>query len=311
MNEAMKVPSAVFCGWILFLNLQAEISGPAVRTAPETTNATIPGSISDGTPAPALPLPVQKPDFRIESTQVKQVDVVEAPELPELPPVTGTITIKVHTVTDPGLPDPPPPLPSLSVTDPAVKARLAETNANYKQTQFVFLSATVYDHHRTLLTCYPSGQLGKEITAWSNLDFNHFCGFGDFEATGADGEVRKYALFMGIGNEKLERRSELLGSKGIEYEEPEIPALPDGKPAFVVETENPDPESMTLIEDLHALYRAEGVRMAEAYVAREKAREARKAYLLANPPKPKDVTIHFWKREKSAAPAAPQEGGRP
>ena len=225
--------------------------------------------------------------------------------------MTGTITIKVHTVTDPGLPDPPPPLPALPVTDPEVKARLAEMSAKYKQTQLVFLSATVYDHKRTLLRCYPSGNRGKEITAWSNLDFNHFCGFGDFEATGADGEVRKYALLMGIGNENTERRSEWLASKGIEYEGPEIPALPDDKPAFVVETENPDPESTTLMEDLHALYRAEGVRMAEACVAREKAREARKAYLLANPPKPKDVTIHFWKREKPVAPAAQQEGGRP
>ena len=50
-------------------------------TAPETTQATIPAPISDGTPSPP-PLPVQKPDFRIESTQVKQVDVVETPEMP-------------------------------------------------------------------------------------------------------------------------------------------------------------------------------------------------------------------------------------
>ena len=229
-----------------------EIAGSEVRTAPEATDATIPDRITDGTP-PLPPPPVVKPDFQIESTQVKRVDVVEAPEMPDLPPVEGRITIKVHTVADPGLPDPPPPLPPLEVNDPQVLARLAELRAKYKETKIVFLSATVYDDKRTWLRCYPSGDVGKEIAAWSNIDFNHFCGFGGLEATGADGEVRKYSL------------------------------------------------RVTLIEDLHALYRSEGVRMAEACAAREKAHEERKAYLLANPEKPKDVKVHFWKREKSAA----------
>jgi hypothetical protein len=64
----------------------------------------------------------------------------------------------------------------------------------------------------------------------------------------------------------------------------------------VIQTEHPDPGTLTCIEDLHALYRDEGTRMAEACAARKLAREARKAHLLANPPKPKDVTVHFWSR---------------
>jgi hypothetical protein len=277
-----------------------EIAGTEVRTAPETTDATIPDRITDGTPQ-LPPAPVVKPDFQIESTQVKRVDVVEAPELPELPPVEGRITIRVHTVADPGLPDPPPPLPPLEVDDPQVLARLAELRAKYKETKAVFLSATVYDGKRTLLRCYPSGDVKKEIAAWSNVDFNHFCGFGGLEATGADGEVRKYSLLMGIGSENTNKRAAFLASRGMEYKVPEIPVIPDGEPAFVIQTESPDPESVTLIEDLHALYRIEGARMAEACAAREKAREERKAYLLANPEKPKDVKVHFWKRDKSAA----------
>jgi hypothetical protein len=47
---------------------------------------------------------------------------------------------------------------------------------------------------------------------------------------------------------------------------------------------------------MHDLYRVEGARMAAACQARAIAYEARKAYLLANPPVPKDVTIRFWKR---------------
>ena len=300
----MKTPSLPILVVILTLHanhwflLAGDAAVPQVRTAPATTDASIAAPISDGRPSPPPP-PVEKPDFRIEGTQVMRVDVVEAPPMSGLPPVEGTITLKVHSVADPGLPDPPPPpLPPLPATDPQVVERLAEMGAKYKETRILFLSATVYDHRRTLLRCHPNGAAAREITAWSNLDFNHFCGFGGFEAKDADGEVRKYSLLMGIGNENTGRRQQLPATRGIEYDGPEIPALPDDKPAFVIGTENPDPEGVKLLEDLHALYRAEGARMAGAYAARQKAYEERKAHLLANPPKPKDVTVHFWKRTK-------------
>jgi hypothetical protein len=272
-------------------------------TAPETTQATIPDAISDGAPT-SVPEPVAKPDLVIQSTQVKQMEVVEPPELPELPPVRGTKNLTVHLVDDPGLPDPAPPA-SPSDDDPQVEALPAEMSANHPETRIVFVSATVYDHKRTLLTCHPAGVSSREITVWSNLDFNHFQGFPTFEATGADGEVRSYALLTCVGNGTAANLREQQ-TAGETTEEPAIPALPDDKPAFVIQTESPDPESVTLIEDLHALYRAEGTRMAEACAAREKAREERKAFLLANPPKPKDVTVHFWKREQQVAhPDAP------
>jgi hypothetical protein len=314
ITNLMKNPSlptlvaiAVFSGCP---RLSAEdAAAPQVMTAPATTVASIPEPISDGSPSPAPP-PVEKPDFRIESTQVKRLDVVESPPMPGLPPVEGTITLTVRNVADPGLPDPPPPPQPREIDDPEVKAQLAELRAKHLETHIAFVSATVYDRSRTHLTVYPSGGLDKAITVWSNLDFNHFSGFGSFQATDADGEVRQYALLMGIGNETSGLRRRLLAERGIEYEEPEIPAIPDGTPAFVIETETPDPQSVTLIEDLHALYRAEGARMAEAEVARQKAYEERRAYLLANPPKPKDVTVHFWKRTKGDENTQ-QKGGQP
>ena len=71
-----------------------------------------------------------------------------------LPPVTGTITTTVQLVEDPGFTDPPPPLPALPVTDPAVQARLAEMRLRTGVRQIAFVSATVYDHSRTFLKCY-------------------------------------------------------------------------------------------------------------------------------------------------------------
>jgi hypothetical protein len=271
------------------------------------TEAQIPGNISDGTPSP--PVPERVPiEFEVLHSHTKQVHVVESPEMPGLPAPEGTINVTVQLVKDPGLPDPPPPLPALPPDDPAVLARLEELREQYKETQLVFVSATVYDHSRTYLRCYPSGGGGrKEICGWSNLDFNHFSGFATYQVKGADGELREYGLLMGIGNEDTQQRAERLAKHDREYVAPEIPSLPElatAGPAFVIsEGDTTDKEAMELIEGMHSLYRSEGARMEEAYHARVKAYEERKAYLLAHPPKPTNVTIRCWKRDASTKKA--------
>jgi len=195
---------------------------------------------------------------------------------------------------------------------------MTELRENYRETQLVFVSATVYDHSRTFLRCYPSGGGDrKEISGWSNLDFNHFCGFATYQVKGADGEIRQYGLMMGIGNEDTIHRAEWLAEQDREYKAPEIPKLPDlatGGPAFIItEGDTNDREAMESIEGMHNLYRVEGARMEQAYHARIKAYEERKAYLLAHPPKPKDVNVSFWHRDHPLrqTPAPGMEGGIP
>ncbi len=265
--------------------------------------AQIPGNITDGTPSPPAPKP-EPIEFDVLRSHTKRVHVVESPEMPGLPAPEGTINVTVQLVKDPGLPDPPPPLPALPPDDPAVLARMEELRGEYQETQLVFVSATVYDHSRTYLRCFPSGGGGrKEICGWSNLDFNHFSGFATYQVKGADGELREYGLLMGIGNEDTQQRAEWLAKRDGEYVAPEIPSLPElatAGPAFVIsEGDTTDREAMELIEGMHSLYRTEGARMEEAYHARVKAYEKRKAYLLANPPKPKDVVIRVWNRDKA------------
>ena len=58
---------------------------------------------------------------------------------------------------------------------------------------------------------------------------------------------------------------------------------------------------MDALYQIHDLYRKEGVRMAAAFHAREKANAERKAYLLANPPIPENIVIRFWKRKEAKA----------
>ena len=298
--------------WIA-VSLGVATPAPAVDgiSAVAASEVLIPGEISNGKPSPPAPLPVL-PDFVVKSTVFREMDVVEPPPMSGLPPVQGTITATVHLVEDPRLPDPPPPLPPVSVDDPRVQTSLAEMSEKYREIQILFLSATVYNHSRTLLHCYATGNGNKEITVWSNLDFNHFCGFSTFEVKAADGEIRQYALIMGIGNEDTQKRTEVLAKHDVEYDLPEIPALPDDKPAYVIEDVAPDAEMTQLIEDLHELYRSEGPRMAVAYAERSKAEAERRAYLLAHPPVPKDVTIHFWQRDHPVgmpAETIKKEGG--
>jgi hypothetical protein len=238
------------------------------------------------------------------------MDVTKAPEMPELPPITGTINVTVQVVKDPNLPEPPPPLPSLPPDDPVAAARLAELAEKHRGTELVFLSATVYNHKRTFLRIYPNGRTVDSVTAWSNLDFNHFSGFSTYRVKDAeDGTLYDFGLLMGIGSTDTKRWAELAAARGFEYKAPEIPEMPDladGGPSFVIVEGDATSPAMDTLEQIHDLYRKEGPRMEQAYHARVKAREERKAYLLANPPKPQDVNVCFWKRNR---PVAKEESG--
>ena len=273
-----------------------------VRTAPAATIARLPELTlrQDRAQQPARP-PAAKPDFQIQSTQVKLVDVVEAPPMAGLPPVEGTIQLKVHSVADPGLPEPARSVASQPEQadfsdNPEFLERLAQLAEEQQQNRFAFVSATVYDRSRTRLTCHPSGDGHTAVTAWSNIDFNHFRSIGRFEVSDADDKTRSYQLMLGIGNQDSRQQRAWRAARQTELNMPQMPALPTGAPAFVIVTENPDPASVQLLEDMHALYRDEGTRMAADVAASEKANQQKKAYLRANPPQPKDVTVHFWKR---------------
>ena len=261
-------------------------------------------SISDGT----LSKPIVKSEpitFKVLSSRTKKMDVVRAPEMPDLPSITGRIKVNVRMVEDPELPEPPEPLPELSIDDPAVIARMAELREEYQGTSLVFISASVYDHKRTLLRIHTNAGLGGEVSAWSNLDFNHFSGFSIYRVKdGINGAPYDFGILLGLGNEDTAAMTKINSLSDIGYKAPKIPKLPDlkkGGPAFVVVEGKKGSSAMNTLEQIHDLYRNDGKRMEAAFHAREKAHAERKAYLLANPTKPEDVTINFWKRDKPSA----------
>jgi hypothetical protein len=252
----------------------------------------------------SLPLSKLKPiNFKVLGSRTTRMDVTKAPEMHDLPPITGTINVTVQLVKDPDLTDPPPPLPALPPGDPAMIARWAKLREKYRGTEFLFLSATVYDHKRTFLQIYPNGRVGDSVTAWSNLNFNHFSGFSTYRVKdAADGTLYDFGLLMGINSMETRRWNEIAEARGVKNKGLEIPEIPimsnlaDGGPTFIVVEGDANSPAMDTLEQIHDLYRKEGAKMEKAYHVREKARADRKAYLLANPPKPDDVKIQFWTR---------------
>jgi hypothetical protein len=252
-----------------------------VRYAPLTTTASIPVVVEMPT-SRALSVP-PAPKFQAITSHSQRIYVEESPPMPGLPPVAGMVTLKVETVKDPMLPAPAP------AAVPGKSERVTPSQA--EDTYLCFVSATVYDKSRTLLRFHLSGSEATEVTAWSNIDFNQLRSLSRFEATGATAKTRHYELAFGIGDES---------SKGRDGNVVKIPKIPSGKPAFLITSKKPSAAAITFLQDIHALYRSEGKKLAQATLAAAKAEAERRAALIANPPKPKDITIRFWKPSESS-----------
>lgn len=257
----------------------------------------IPGTIRDGKPGSPSAPPVV-PHFSARTSRTFRKNVVESPRMPGLPNVEGRIAVTVCKVVDPGLVPVPKPLPTLPPDDPAVQARLADYRDNDQGTELVLVSATVYDHSRTLLSIYPNGLAEGSVTCWSNIDFNVFSGVDSFRATDPNGEIREYHLVMGIGNEDSSQSAKIADS---EYAAPQIPRLRDVSqgPAYViVKGVDAGKKSLQTLGLIHKLYVKEGTRMEQAYRSRVAEERRLRAYYQANPPKPKDVVINYWRGKR-------------
>ena len=194
-------------------------------------------------------------------------------------------TANVQSVQGPRRGLAPKPEPAAEVEraavplDPALRALMAERLRNQRQ---LFLSATVYDHQRTLLRWWAGNAPARAFAAWSNVDFNHCAGMGGFEHAGT-----RYMLFLSVGNQDTARLSARMEAAGRVYVPPQIPELSTAEPAFVVVEGDPDDtEGIQPITAIHDYYKAERFRLAAAWQQREQDRLAHAAWLKANPPPP-------------------------
>ncbi len=85
-----------------------------------------------------------------------------------------------------------------------------------------------------------------------------------------------------------------------EFSLPVLPAVEAEGPRYVLEKGSQDNEmALKFMDVLHDLYETEGLRLKEAHLLRKKNRQIHKKRIKANPPRPKDTTIHFWSRNSS------------
>lgn len=261
----------------LALCFSGAMSGQEAELAAEEPSARVVGKIADGSPSPAPPKP-DLPDFRVLDTQIR-ID-------------KGRI-VSVHQVEPPELSEPDPTPAPLSIEELEALRRSAEESP-IKKNEFCMVSATVYDHQRTLIQWWPEGSK-TSWEAWSNVDFNLLGGFHAFEGRG-----RRYLMILGLGNLTTvqfeldqERRRE---AEVPELRVPKLPSLEDAGPVYMVTRgDTEDEQAMAIMDTLHDLYEAQERSLRGAYVLREKHRLEREAELKENPPKKKDLEIYFWR----------------
>lgn len=275
-----------------FVHSQDEVGTLSVESTTEPaapTAARIIGNIPDGTPPPPAP---PKPEFIVPAKDILDTTTHEQ---------EGR-TITIRQIKPIALPPPPPPAETtVAEADAEFSQRLAEYREAHPKNELLFLGATVFRSKdsppRTLVRYWPAGT-GESVTFWSSADFALIAGaIQSF----VDSAGETHSMIMGWGNVDIDRMSELRAAKGLEYDAPDMPDFPEGKATYQIVGNQPTAEELVAIQSLHDLYNSEFERLKTAYEGREKARIQREAELKANPPKPQDITLNYWRTEKPAS----------
>jgi len=157
----------------------------------------------------------------------------------------------------------------------------------------VFLSATVYGTGRNQLTRLRVLCGDQECEVITNIDFNHFTGFGGFRV-----EDREYMQLVGVGN-AMDNQGRVMQPSPDDLKKSRLLARSGIQNRFsIIKMDAEDTEMRQILDDLAALYDKEKSRLAAAYQTRlvNERRRAMKPATEGSPP-PKPLTIHFWKRD--------------
>ena len=155
---------------------------------------------------------------------------------------------------------------------------IAALEEAYGREKWLSISATVFDEEVSLLRWTHEG---KTYWSWSNVNFGHLSGLGQFKLG-----KQRYSFWMGWGRMK----SEWVG-EGDWPGKP--PTLPDEPAQFEPIGDVPE-EALETIKVLHKVYAREGKRLARIYEKRLRASKAWAEWRAANPPQPKDIEVVLW-----------------
>lgn len=157
-----------------------------------------------------------------------------------------------------------------------------------KEHHTVALSATVHEGEETVThlrwSIYgKSTATRKKFEAWSRVDWNYMRGIPTLST-----DTDKYMILMCIGPPSFSE---------------EIPALPtatEGQAEYFVfadSLEDIDEKAFEVIDLLHAHYEANEPELKIHWQRRQAINDATKRHAEANPKKPQDSKVYFWKPE--------------
>ena len=250
---------------------------PQVSLSP--TTARILGDIPDGTPPTPAPL---EPKFIVPAQDVLKTKTHQQ----------GGRTITVRRIAPIALPPQVKAAPPVNINDPAIQGRIAKFIEESPADEFLCAGATVF-HPKdsaplSFVQIWPQGK-GESITLWSSADFGLLSGVSSF--LGSDGGTRSLMLMWSAS--ETDTRASLQTELGPDA--PKIPLLPPGKATFSIISGAPSPQTLTSIQSLHDIYNNEHARLAAAHEGRQRAQLQQEAELKANPPRPKDITLNYWR----------------
>ena len=266
--------------------------------AEETGNLPLPvlahiiGDIPDGTPPPPQP---QKPPFIVLAG-----DILESKTHYQ-----GGRKITVQRITPIDLPTPALPEAEIISAAPVAEESIETAADETLDAGFLHIGASVYVPEdgppRSFVTVWPQGQ-GEAVSFWSSADFALLSGFGSF----IDSDRKSRSLMMSWDVHEISSFHELTAAPDEQDGLPPVPTLTDSTATYAITSGIATAETLANIDSLHDLYNNEHARLLAAYQGREQARLAQEAELKTNPPKPKDLILHFWNGE---VPAASNQGG--
>ncbi len=285
---------------LVFLTLVASLS-PVIsqvekidvpfESASPTTERIL-GTIPDGTPTPPE---VPKPKFIVPAKDILHTKTI----------AQGGRIITVRQITPIALPPAQEAAPQIDLTDPVVQHRIAAFRGKQPHLVFLVVGATVYHFDdsppRSLVQIWPQAE-GEPVTVWSSADFSLLSGLSTF--AGSSGETNQLMMMWSVTN--LPNKNALQKNFARQFQAPQIPDLPPGAATFVIAPGKPTATTLASIRSLHDLYHNEYGKLKAAYDGREQARLAQEAQLKAHPPKPKDITLNYWRID---SPATSVKGG--
>lgn len=182
-------------------------------------------------------------------------------------------------------PDPAKPIKPVRKGTPLgsreVSPRSGEPRNEPAPAQLLFITATVYDGPVSRIGwayTFPDGNV-REFSGYSNIDFNHLAAINTFQAS--DGEPHSFVLAVAEAE------------RGMDKAKLQAPAFASGVPTFLPDQQDIPAEALVTVDSLHKLYALEKGKLTAAHIARERSAAARKAALIANPPRPKDLILRY------------------